>query len=43
MSEQALDLKRSLQIVRRHWPVVSAVGVLGLAAAARTPCSSRPS
>jgi capsular polysaccharide biosynthesis protein len=32
MSEQALDLKRSLQIVRRHWRVVSAIAVLGLAA-----------
>jgi capsular polysaccharide biosynthesis protein len=30
MSEQALDLKRSLNIVRRHWLVVSAVAVLGL-------------
>jgi capsular polysaccharide biosynthesis protein len=32
MSEQALDLKRSLQIVRRHWHIVSVVAVLGLAA-----------
>ena len=30
MSGQALDLKRSLQIVRRHWLSVSAVAVLGL-------------
>jgi capsular polysaccharide biosynthesis protein len=32
MNEQALDLKRSLQIVRRRWHVVSAIVVLGLAA-----------
>jgi len=32
MSEQALDLKRFLQIVRRRWLVVSVVAVLGLAA-----------
>jgi capsular polysaccharide biosynthesis protein len=31
MSEQALDLRRSLQIVRRHRVLVSAVTVLGLA------------
>jgi capsular polysaccharide biosynthesis protein len=32
MSEQALDLRRSAQIVRRYWIVVSAISVLGLAA-----------
>jgi capsular polysaccharide biosynthesis protein len=32
MSEQALDLKRSLQIVRRHWLTVAIVAALGLAA-----------
>ncbi len=32
MSEQALDLKRFLQIVRRHWLVVCVFAVLGLAA-----------
>ena len=31
MSEQALDLKRSMQIVRRHWPMVLIAGLLGLA------------
>lgn len=32
MSEQALDLKRLLRIVRRHWHVVCVFAVLGLAA-----------
>ena len=32
MSEQALDLKRFMQIVRRHWLLVSVFAVLGLAA-----------
>jgi len=32
MSEQALDLKRSVRIVRRHWPVVTAVAAAGLVA-----------
>jgi capsular polysaccharide biosynthesis protein len=32
MSEQALDLKRSVRIVRRHWLVVTAVAVAGLVA-----------
>jgi capsular polysaccharide biosynthesis protein len=32
MSEQALDLTRSLQIVRRRWHVVSAIAALGLVA-----------
>jgi capsular polysaccharide biosynthesis protein len=32
MSEQALDLKRSLRIVRRHWIAVSAAAVVGLGA-----------
>jgi capsular polysaccharide biosynthesis protein len=30
MSEQALDLKRSLQVVRRHWVYAIAAAVLGL-------------
>ena len=30
MSEQALDLKRTWQIVRRHWLIVGAVAVVGL-------------
>ena len=34
MSEQALDLKRSLQLVRRHWRAVSAIAALGLVAGA---------
>jgi capsular polysaccharide biosynthesis protein len=34
MNEQALDLKRSLQIVRRHWRAVCAAAVLGLIAGA---------
>ena len=32
MSEQALDLKRSVQIARRHWRAVCAITVLGLVA-----------
>src|SRR5215469_7881603 len=32
MSEQALDLKRSVRIVRRHWLVVTAVAAAGLVA-----------
>jgi capsular polysaccharide biosynthesis protein len=32
MSQQQLDLRRSLQIVRRHWILVGAVAVLGLLA-----------
>ena len=37
MTEQPLDLRRSMQIVRRHWVVVSLVGLLGgLAGAAYT-------
>ena len=32
MSEQALDLKRSVQIVRRHWPIVLVAALLGLGA-----------
>lgn len=32
MSEQALDLKRSLRIIRRHWIAVSAAALVGLAA-----------
>ncbi len=32
MSEQALDLRRSLQIVRRHWLLVFTVAMLGLVA-----------
>src|SRR5215471_16573042 len=31
MSEQALDLKRSVQIIRRHWPIVLIGALLGLA------------
>src|ERR1700733_15278546 len=34
MSEQALDLKRSMGILRRHWLYVSLVAILGLAAGA---------
>ena len=34
MSEQALDLRRSLQVVGRHWRAVSAIAVLGLVAGA---------
>ena len=34
MSEQVLDLKRSVQIVRRHWRAVCAIAVLGLVAGA---------
>ncbi len=34
MSEQALDLRRSAQIVRRHWIAVVVVAVLGLLAGA---------
>jgi capsular polysaccharide biosynthesis protein len=30
MSEQALDLKRSVQIVRRHWPIMLVGSLLGL-------------
>jgi capsular polysaccharide biosynthesis protein len=45
MSEQALDLKRSLQIVRRHWLAVSIAAVVGLGgggayAALQTPTVS---
>src|SRR5215472_8480480 len=32
MSEQALDLKRSVRIVRRHWLVVTAIAAAGLVA-----------
>jgi capsular polysaccharide biosynthesis protein len=30
MSEQALDLRRSMQVVRRRWPVVAALAGVGL-------------
>jgi capsular polysaccharide biosynthesis protein len=32
VSEQTLDLKRSLQVIRRHWLAVSACGLVGLLA-----------
>jgi len=34
MSEQALDLKRTMQIVRRHWIAVTVIAALGLLAGA---------
>jgi capsular polysaccharide biosynthesis protein len=34
MSQQPLDLRRSLQIVRRHWVLVGIIAVLGLLAGA---------
>ena len=34
MSDQALDLNRSLQLIRRHWRAVCAIAALGLVAGA---------
>lgn len=42
MSEQALDLKGSVQIVRRHWPAVTVVAALGLAAGLGFAALNRP-
>ena len=42
MSEQALDLKGSVQIVRRHWPAVTVVAALGLAAGLGFSALNRP-
>src|SRR6185437_3672665 len=43
MSEQALDLKRSVQIVRRHWPIVLIAGLLGLAGGTAYAVTQPPS
>ena len=42
MSDQALDLRRSLQLVRRHKAIVAAFTVLGLAAGVGITVMSRP-
>ena len=34
MSDQPLDLRRSMQVIRRHWIAVTAIALLGLAAGA---------
>ena len=43
MNQQGLDLSRSIQIVRRHRILLGVMVVIGILAAAFTPCSSRPS
>lgn len=43
MSEQALDLKRSVQIIRRRWLVIGIVAALGLAGGAAYAALQPPS
>jgi len=42
MSDQTLDLRRSLQLVRRHKVIVAVFAVLGLAAEVGITVMSRP-